>query len=116
MNLLTSDCVASLFNIPTRVTATTATCLDHILINKCRYILTPAVIECNITDHYPIMVFISCKLTVSSTQSKYVRPLKKRSIENVNTDLQIERDSLSFDICNATSININTVFDKFFLQ
>ena len=31
------------------------------------------------------------------------------SIENFNTDLQIEFDSLSFDIFNATSTNINAV-------
>ena len=70
MNLLTSHCVASLINKPTRVTATTATCLDHILTNENRYVLIPAVIECSITDHYPIMVFIACKLTVSSIQSQ----------------------------------------------
>ena len=97
-----------------RVTATTATCLDHILTNENRYVLTPAAFECSITDHYPIMVFISCKLTVSSIQSKYVRSLKKLSIKNFNTDLQIELDSVSFDIFNATSTNINAVFDKFY--
>ena len=114
MNLLTSHCVASLINKPTRVTATTAACLDHILTNENRYVLTPAVIECSITDHYPIMVFISCKLTVSSIQSKYVRLLKKLSIEDFNTDLQIEFDSLSFDIFNATSTSINAEFVKFY--
>ena len=114
MNLLTSHCVASLVNEPTRVTATAATCLDHILTNENRYVLTPAVIECSITDHYPIMVFTFCKLTVSSIQSKHVRSLKKLSIENFNTDLRIELDSLSFDIFNATSTNINSVFDKFY--
>ena len=77
-------------------------------------VLTPAVIECSITDHYPIMVFISCKLTFSSIQSKYVRSLKKLCIENFNTDLQIELDSLNFDIFNATFTNINAVFDKFY--
>ena len=82
MNLLTSHCVASLINKPTGVTATTATCLDHILTNENRYVLTPAVNTCSITDHYPIMVFISCELTVSSIQSKYVRSVKKLSIEN----------------------------------
>ena len=114
INLLTSHCVASLINKPTKITATTSTCLDHILTNENRYVLTPAVIECSITDHYPIMVFISCKLTASSIQSNYVRSLQKLITENFNTDLQIELDSLSFDIFNATSTNINAVFDKFY--
>ena len=47
-NLLTSHCVASLINKPTRLTATTATSLDHILTNENRYVFTTAVIECNI--------------------------------------------------------------------
>ena len=41
LNMLNSNSVASIINIPTRVTKTTSSTLDHILTNENRYTLAP---------------------------------------------------------------------------
>ena len=59
LNMLNSNSVASIINIPTRVTKTTSSTLDHILTNENRYTLAPLVVDYDITEHYPVMVAIS---------------------------------------------------------
>ena len=55
LNMLNSNSVASIIHIPTRVTNTTSSTLDHILTNENRYSLLPLVFDYDITDHYPVM-------------------------------------------------------------
>ena len=59
LHMLNSNSVASIINIPTRITKTTSSTLDHILTNENRYTLAPLVVDYDITDHYPVMVAIS---------------------------------------------------------
>ncbi|KAG5893148.1 hypothetical protein JTB14_000412 [Gonioctena quinquepunctata] len=49
---------------PTRITTDNATCLDHIFVKMefnliGKYIPSSFIIECNITDHYPVMININ---------------------------------------------------------
>lgn len=51
---------------PTRVTPETATCLDHIFLKTRlntthKYSINSFILNCNITDHYPVMMTISTK-------------------------------------------------------
>lgn len=48
-----------LVNIATRITDTSATCIDHFWTNILIDIV-PAVINVNITDHFPIMIILKC--------------------------------------------------------
>ena len=59
LNMLSSNSVASIINIPTKVTDTTSSTLDHIITNENRYSLVSYVFDYDITDHNPVMVTIS---------------------------------------------------------
>ena len=56
LNMLNSNSVVSIIHIPTRVTNTTSSTLDHVLTNENRYSLVPLVFDYDITDHYPVIV------------------------------------------------------------
>ena len=58
LNMLTSNCAASIIDRSTRITPTCVTTLDHIITNENRFELFPAVIQYELTDHYPIGVAI----------------------------------------------------------
>jgi len=80
LNMLASNSASSVITSPTRVTDITSTVLDHILTNESRYSLTPFVINYVISDHYPVMVLISCKFTPSSTSQKLVKSQNHKSL------------------------------------
>ena len=61
INMLSSHCSTSITDLPTRVTCTSATVLDHIITNENRHVIRPVVIHHSITDHFPIMVIIDGK-------------------------------------------------------
>ena len=54
LNMLNANWSTSIVNIPTRITSSSATVLDHIITNENRYEIISFVVNCNITDHFPI--------------------------------------------------------------
>ena len=58
LNMLNANCSTSIINIPTRITSSCATVLDHIITNENRYEILPFVVNYNITDHFPIIATI----------------------------------------------------------
>ena len=56
LNLLSSNCATNIIDVPTRVTTCSATALDHIITNENKHQIFPAVVDYDITDHYPVMV------------------------------------------------------------
>jgi len=54
LNELLSCGSVPLISIPTKITSTTSTILDHIISNDFTHVLTPGVIENDISDHCAI--------------------------------------------------------------
>jgi len=86
----------------------------HILTNESRCSLTPFVINYVISDHYPVMVSISCKFTPSSTSQKLVRLFTNFSPDDFNNDLQQRLNSFLRDFSTINQHNLDDIFDKFY--
>ena len=60
----------SLVSMPTRITLSSITTIDHILSNESNFKVKPAVFQCSISDHYAIFYAISkLAFTTSKTVS-----------------------------------------------
>ena len=79
LNMLTSNCSASLINIPTRVTSSSATVLHHFITNESTYY--------DITDHYPVMAIINRNFMPTHPQPTLVRSYSNFISENFNEEL-----------------------------
>ena len=115
LNMLNSNSVASIINIPTRVTKTTSSTLDLILTNENRYTLAPLVVDYDITDHYPVMVAISKQINTRHRQDKpiFKRSFVKFSADDFNLDLQVRLDDLFTANYTTNQINVEDFFHRF---
>ena len=117
--LLQSNAFASLTTKPTRVTNTSSTVIDHILINDSDSSISSGVLTYSISDHYPIFCTISNPLfkTPKKNQNLYTY----RKIDSVNSDdFRNDLMSILLPICNnfkksteATNMS-ESVFDEHF--
>ena len=57
-NILNRITFTSQISKPTRITNTTSTIIDHILINNCNVSVISGILELQITDHLPVSIFI----------------------------------------------------------
>ena len=115
LNMLNSNSVASIINIPTRVTKTTSSTLEHILTNENRYTLAPLVVDYDVTDHYPVMVATSKQI---NTRPRHDKPIFKRSFVkfsayDFNPDLQVRLDDLFTANYTTNQINVEDLFNRF---
>ena len=104
-----------LITIPTRATDKTSTIIDHIITNDVKHHISPAVLEVNLTDHYPILCAVKQskplrKVKVSESfhrdQSKLVADSFCEDLQNKLHDYFVQQPSL----CNS---NYNSLFNKF---
>ena len=58
LNLLSFYCATNIIDVPTRVTTSSATVLDHIITNKNKHQIFPSVVDYVITNHYPVMALV----------------------------------------------------------
>ena len=58
-NTIARNAFFSVVNIPTRVTETTKTAIDHILTNITSEEIKPGVLQTDISDHFPTFAYIS---------------------------------------------------------
>ena len=114
INLIVSNGAVPVITIPTRVTATLATLLDYIITNNMDQVINPAVIEADITDHYPILCTVH-KPKYSPTKNSKMFYGDKSSFcaDSFRNDLQA-------DLCNVfahqpelTNENFNEMFNLF---
>ena len=55
LNLLSSNCATNIIDVPTGVATSSATVLDYTITNENKHQIFPAVVDYDITDHYPVM-------------------------------------------------------------
>ena len=86
--MLSSNSSTSIIDIPTRVTCTFSTVLDHIITNENRRVIRPIVIDYSITDHFPIMAIIDRKFATKNAVQKFVPSFKTFDPVKYNYDLR----------------------------
>ena len=97
INLIVRNGAAPIITIPTRVTATSYTLLDHIITNNMDQVISPAVIETDITDHYPILCTVNKpEYSIPKFTKTFYRNKSSLSADSFRNDLQA-------DLCNAFS-------------
>ena len=79
--LLASEFYLPLINLPTRVTATSSTCIDHLYTNTL-FPIESGILDCGITDHRAIF----CTIPNTSTYSNEIFDLEFRDHSTVNIE------------------------------
>ena len=91
INLIIRNGTASIITIPTRVIATSSTLLDHIITNNMDQVISPAVIETDITDHYPILCTVNKpRYSTSKFTKKFCRDESSFFADSFRNDLQAD--------------------------
>ena len=109
--MLNANCSTSIINIPTRITSSSATVLDHIITNEKRYEILSYVVNYNITDRFPIIATIKNNFIPQRHQQRLVRSFNKFSSENFNDDLFSKIENFVPKLIFVTGKNINDLFE-----
>jgi len=78
LNLLALAGTRPTFTLPTRITWTTATCIDIIAVNEDIEVNSANIIVTAASDHYPVITVITF------SHPHKLKPIVKRSFNNVN--------------------------------
>ena len=109
--MLNSDSFHNLVDLHARITPVSQTTVDHVYSNVFKYKSVPGIVECALTDHYPIFVILKhSKLKVDQT-NHYTQSLKEFNSDNFNSNLKASLEKLLNDSPNLDEKS----FDQFFL-
>lgn len=114
INDLISCGAYSIITVPTRVTTTSSTIIDHIITNDNKHLVNPGVIRTDLTDHYVICCSVAAHIRRHNNDSFYMR----RDKTNFNTDAYCDdlKNSLNELMLNQSlpnPENFDTCFDDF---
>ena len=116
--LLQSNFFFSVITKPTRVTNSSKTIIDHVLINDIDSILTPGVLIYSISDHYPIFCTIS-NPTFKTTKKNMTYSFRNTALFNSDkfrsdfySVLLLLNDKLIYSYSNITANSFNEHFNQ----
>ena len=115
LNLLSSNCATNIIDVPTRVTTSSATVLDHIITNENKHQIFPAVVDYDITDHYPVMALVNNELIHKNVQPEFARSFANFNRDSFNNDLQKRINSFMPKILTISENNVDDIFNEFYL-
>ena len=112
INCLFSYSYFPVINRPTRVTCKSATLIDNVFTNDINTKhLVPAIICCDLSDHLPVFVHSSSKITIKREKFNYKRfysdKAKAEFVHNLNNTIWDESPELS------NCISANDQYDQF---
>ena len=110
IDMLISNNLTPRITLPTRITNTSATLIDHMFSNVEHDTATAGTFRTNITDHYCNFIFIKSKIEKDDNYPSYVtyRKQDKKSIENFKTAL------LALDWSHVLNLSDpNTAYESF---
>ena len=114
INLIIRNGAAPIITIPTRVTATSSTLLDHIITNNMDQVISPAVIETDITDRYPILyTVIKPRYSIPKFAKKFYRDKSSFSADSFRNDLQADLSNSFSKQPELAKENFNEMFNLF---
>ena len=118
INTLIANGAVPLLTKPTRLTDKTSTIIDHIITNDFTHRINPAVLQANLTDHYPIPCAV-----------KQSKPLRKAKVSEIfyHDKTNFIADSCSEDLrykitctiilpINHFSVKATMIFYSLYLQ
>jgi len=108
INLQVSHCSLPLITLPTRVTSTSSTIIDHIITNDARHQIKPLVIRENLTDHYPVM----CSIHIQNQCTSFFRDKSKFSKEAFWVNLQTNLENMFYDSPDLNLANFDYMFNQ----
>ena len=112
LNVLASHGYFPLITLPTRVTNSSATTLDHIITNDNLHTLKPGAIRADLSDHYPIFCTISNIASKRTSQAVYQHNFANFKPDEFCTDLYDQLSSF-LELHDSLHIdNFNHVFNK----
>nr|XP_027221625.1 uncharacterized protein LOC113813764 [Penaeus vannamei] len=110
VGLLNSKLFFCVTTKPTRVTATSATILDHIWTNEINRSKTNGIIYSDITDHFPIFSYISLNNNLKSSETKVI---EYREFSPANIDkLREQLSQVSWDLVYS-ALNPEVAYENF---
>ena len=114
VNLFHSNNFFNIINKPTRVTATSATVIDHLWSNNVVNCVNKGIFYEFISDHFPIFGSFKCGTDSGFNQPSYVyRESRDFSLGN-KVNLKNALDSIVWDLVYASN-NANIAYDNFIL-
>ena len=113
--MLATNCSSQIVTLPTRVTQTTLTAIDHILTNDHLSWFTPGVIRTDLSDH---CVFSNSMCGFQAPHHQLTNPhlsscLRQFDPATYNSELDNNLTSLLTKYTEVTPDNINSVYDGF---
>ena len=117
--LMQSEFYFPLIDVPTRVSDSSSTCIDHIFTNSLQPIIS-GTINCNISDHRAI--FASIPLEIPTIREKIKIQFRVHSSENINSlRNELTNELSSFDSYDEFSINdkiiiLDTIIKKIYFR
>ena len=115
LNLLNSNCATNIIDVQTRVTTSSATVLDHMITNENKHQIFPAVVDYDITDHYPVMALVNNELIHKNVQPEFSRSFANFNSDSFNNDLQKRINSFMPKILTISENNVYNIFNEFYL-
>ena len=87
VNMLASSRFFSIIFLPTRVTNTSATLIDHIITNDCKNSIFLVIIKTDLSDHYPIFCTIDAVAGNRTSNNKSKEPIFQRDLIDLNSNI-----------------------------
>ena len=107
-NMLTSFNLTNMINLPTRITGTTRTIIDHLYHNDSNKFLNAAIIISDISDHFPLLVAIKRNNVNPSEEPIFCRDYSKIHSQYFNT----QAHTLLHNYINTHLFNNNLQVDE----
>ena len=116
LNIILSNGALPIITVPTRVTSSSSTIIDHIITNDLNHNLTPFVIQEDMTDHFPIGCFVqnlSPKKQKKSKTVSHYRDKSKFKSEDFCNDVQSKFFAFIINMPDLDGDNVNDSFNGF---
>ena len=113
IDMLRSNGYFPIISLPTHVNDHSACIIDHIVSNDHLLSVSPGIIKCNLTDHYPIFCIVSNLLVKKAIQPIYQRNFSKFNQNDFCEHLHNEFFSLFQDKKEINAENFDVIFSRF---
>ena len=116
INTINSNGAHSIITKPTRVTASSATLIDHIITNDIAHTVVPSVLLSDLSDHYPVSCTIKQFKTFNKSLNNNVRYYRERKNfcpETFCNEMKSSLSQLKSDSLPLHGENFNATFDSF---
>ena len=115
INLIVSHGAMPVITIPTRVTSNSFTLIDHIITNSTELDLNPAVIEADISDHFPVLCIITKPQLHQTYEAKKMLYKDKSSfrVDSFCENLEVKLINVFSQQPELNNGNFNEMFEVF---